>query len=129
MATSPSCTSISTGDPNAPWVIQFTGRLLTQTDIWIPGLTPSCQHNKQDDLHAELNILQQAFKQNGYSDKQIGHALYVSQKVKPPTDDPSPEAILPFTETTYNHISTMPFEHNGKETLQLPSRITQLLKH
>jgi hypothetical protein len=74
-----------------------------------------------DGLPQELKFPRATFRDNGYGEKQILHALNPPTRDPPPREDHTSVAFLPFVDTTLNRISRVLSKHNIK-TVGLPPR-------
>jgi hypothetical protein len=73
-------------------------------------------------LPQELKFLHKTFRDNGYSEWQILHALSPPKRAPPQRrEDPASVAFLPFVGTVFNRISRVLSKHNIK-TVGLPPR-------
>jgi hypothetical protein len=73
----------------------------------------------RDRIYDELELLNVVFRQNGYSDRKIRRALYLTERVASPKDKLDSVACLSY----FNHISTVLSPHNVK-LYGLPPRKT-----
>lgn len=79
-----------------------------------PWHTESVPSVPRDPPCRKLDILQWTFRQNGYSNQSIYHALNPPQKVKPLREVSTSVTVLPFVGTTFNCISRMLSKYNIK---------------
>jgi hypothetical protein len=68
----------------------------------------------EDNLQAELVLLRDIFKQNGYNDWQIHRALNRRPHLPQPANEPNSVAFLPFVRTIFNRINRVLAQHNIK---------------
>jgi hypothetical protein len=66
----------------------------------------------KESLHEELEFLKSTFRENGYSLKQIQHALNPVVRTPKLNNKPTSVALLPYAQTTYSRISRMLVKHN-----------------
>jgi hypothetical protein len=82
----------------------------------------------QESLHSELEFLRTAFRQNGYSDRQIRRALNSPARVASIPEKPDSVAFLSYVGTTFNRISRLLSRHNIKSVGLPPKKIPGFLR-
>jgi hypothetical protein len=78
--------------------------------------------------HGELKFLKTAFRQNGYSDRQIRGALNRPDRVAPPPEITASVALQPYISTTFNIIGRLVSRHNVKSVGLPPEQIPSFLR-
>ncbi|PNF15534.1 hypothetical protein B7P43_G16534 [Cryptotermes secundus] len=82
----------------------------------------------QDSLHAELVLLKDVFKKNGYNNRQIHRVLNRRPNISRPEDKPGSVAFLPYVGTIFNRISRVLSRHNIKAVGLPPYKLSSFLR-
>jgi hypothetical protein len=77
-----------------------------------------------DSLPQELEFLSTIFKNNGYSQQQINHAMKPATQTRKNREKPTSTAYLPYTQTTFDRLSRMLAKHNIKSIALPPKKIS-----
>jgi hypothetical protein len=81
----------------------------------------------QESHPEELEFICSMFKQNGYSDGQIHHALYPPCRENTPREEPISMAFLPFVGPIFNNISVVLVRYNIRTVGLLPGKVSSFL--
>jgi hypothetical protein len=79
-------------------------------------------------LQAELVLLKDVFKENGYNDRQIYRALNRRQHLPQPDNEPKAIAFFPFVGTVFNRISRVLARNNIKSLGLSHMKLSSLLR-
>jgi hypothetical protein len=82
----------------------------------------------EDSLQAELVILRDVFKQNGYNDRQIHRVLNRHPHVDQPDNKRNSVAFLPFSRTIFNRFNRVQARHNIKSDGLPDVKLSSLLR-
>jgi hypothetical protein len=74
-------------------------------------------------LPQELDFLNTIFKNNGYSQQQINHALKPTTQTEKEEKKPTSTAFRPYTQTTFGRLSRMLAKYNIKSIALPPKKI------
>jgi hypothetical protein len=83
-----------------------------------------CDRNS---LPQELEFLTTIFKDNGYSQQQINHAMKPATQTDKDEDKPTSTAYLPYTQTIFGRLSRMLAKYNIKSIALPPKKIAGYL--
>ncbi|PNF22911.1 hypothetical protein B7P43_G13899, partial [Cryptotermes secundus] len=82
----------------------------------------------QDSLHAELVLLKDVFKKNGYNNRQIHRVLNRRPNISRPEDKPGSVAFLPYVGSIFNSISRVLSRHNIEAVGLPPNKLSRFLR-
>jgi hypothetical protein len=82
----------------------------------------------QDDIHAELVLLNDNFRQNGYSDRQIHRVLKPLVKVALLSEKQESVMLLPYVGSFFTHINWVLSQHNIKSVGLLMKKLSGFLQ-